>query len=154
MAGFGEMAFGLTPYGTGTPATAPVPGGRPLAGTIDGEPTGSRLIDASTGDYVFDSYGRISGMGNAKQLVLLAAKTDRGTSALLTLGHELRKIQRITRSTPKEVQTKVEVAFGPLIQRGLVSLLSVSTESTGSSGVYAVIRWRDLTTNQEHETRV
>jgi len=152
MVGFGTLSFGEGPYGLGTPATAPVPGGAPLTDVASGEITGSRRIHTSSRDYVFDSYGRIEGMDDVRQLVQLAFLTDRGTSALPTLGHDLRKIDRITDSTRKRIQTAVEVAIEPLVQRGLVELVSVEIRRAHPSGVTLKVRWRDVGAGIEQET--
>lgn len=152
MAGFGSLSFGGGPYGLGTPATAPVPGGLPLTDVQNGEVTGSRRLHTSSRDYVFDSFGRIEGMGDVRQLMQLAFLTDRGSSALPTLGHDLRKIDRITDSTRKRIQTAVEVAIEPLVLRGLVQLVAVEIKRVHPSGVSLKVRWRDLGAGIEQET--
>ncbi len=145
MAGFGSQFNGSSPYGIGTPAVYTGNAGRPLQDEQDVQ-HGSRYIDSLTKDYVIDENGRLGGMSNIHQLVLLAVSTTRGSAAVRTLGHDLRNIDRITTNFTRRVDATLRTALRDLTSRGLIEVVSVSTEQLLPGRAYARLRWRDLTT--------
>jgi hypothetical protein len=152
--GFGSQPFGSTPYGLGSPATAPARGGALLRDATTGQSRGSRKINPSTRDYELDEYGRLLGMSDVHQLVLLAVSTTKGSAAMRTLGHELRKIERISANFIRRVESALTTAVQHLVDAGLVEVVDVEVELVRPSVARARLRWRDLTTGLDEETEV
>jgi hypothetical protein len=152
--GFGLTPRGVGPYGYGTPATAPVPGGGVLRDEKTGATLTGRRIDPRTRQYVFDEYGRILGMPTVPQLMHLALHTEKGSSVLADLGHELRDIETIGADYEHRVETTLAEALSDLVQRGLIRIDKVTTTRFGATGLYTVLSWTDLTTSQEHDTEI
>ncbi len=154
MSGFGAAPFGVAPYGVGTPATAPEPGGKIHRDEATGAQFGSRKLNKYTKQYEFDDYGRVLGMADVQQMVQIAVSTELGSSAVRNLGHELRTVLDITDNFQRRVQTILESALADLVKRKLVEIITVDVRRVNTSGLYALLRWRDLTTNNEHETTI
>jgi len=149
MSGFGSQPLGSSPYGIGSPAGAPVPGGAVNRNTSTGLQNGSRLIDPATHQYVFDAYGRTVGMPSTRQRVLLAVNTARGSSAQGDLGHLLGTIQEIGPSFVNQVTDALNVALQPLIDEGAIRLLGIQVQQAdGRDGSRNIIRWVDLSDGQ------
>ena len=70
--GAGLCPAGTVPAGYGVIDTAPAPILIPLPDYRTGLSDGGRFISQTTGDYVFTADGRLQGMPNVYQLVLLA----------------------------------------------------------------------------------
>lgn len=151
MSGFGTAPFGTAPYGLGTPATAPIPGGTILDdGT--GVQTGSRYIDGTTGAYAFDEFGRVKGMSDARQMVLLALSTVKGSSAMRLLGHNLRDILDITPDFERQVTGTITAAMAHVVSLGFAEIVSIEvkrlhdwTTDHNERGALIRMKWRDLT---------
>jgi len=154
MSGFGSQPFGSTPYGLGTPAVAAELGGKVLRNEQNGESTGSRRIDPVTGDYVLDDNGRILGMDDVKHLVFMAVATDKGSSAMRQLGHELRRIDRITSNFTRRVDSTLRAAVQHLVNRELIEVVGTEVQVIRPGVAFARLRWRDLETGLEDETIV
>jgi hypothetical protein len=151
MSGFGSQAYGSSPYGLGTPAVASPLEGSILRDDTTNETWGSRRIDPSTGDYVLDDNGRVLGMHDTKHLVLLAVKTDKGSSALRSLGHELRSIDRITPNFARRVDSTMRAAVQHLINRKLIEFIDTRVQIVRPGVAFVRLRWRDLLTGQLDE---
>lgn len=106
---------------------------------------GSRRIDPVTKNYVLDSTGRIAGMKNVHQLVLMAVSTTKGTAAMRALGHEFRKIDRISANLLRRIDDTIRGAVNHLVTRGLIEVVSTSAEVSQPGRAFARLRWRDLT---------
>lgn len=145
MSGFGSQSFGSAPYGLGTPAAAPDLGGKALTHPDTGEQTGSRHIDPATKDYALDDYGRIAGMSNVHQLVLLAVSTKKGSAAMRQLGNELMNIQRITTNFARRADSELRRAVQHLVDRRLIEIVGTSVDIVGPGVARARLLWRDLT---------
>lgn len=152
--GFGSTPYGAGPYGLGTPDGAAVPGGKVLRNTFSGVPMGSRKIDTLTGRYEMDAYGRVTGMSDAQQLVLLRVKTDKASSAVRTLGHELRKLDRVTENFQKRVSDTYTNALADIVELGIIAVDSIKAVQVRPGATFVHIRFRDLSTEQEHEVTV
>lgn len=150
--GLGSQGFGSTPYGLGTPAVAPSQGGAIFRDASTGLSTGSRMIDPVTKDYVFDSNGRILGMPDVHQLVLLAVSTRKGSSAMRELGQELERIPRITANTARRVDSTLRASVQHLVDQGLITVTGTTVE-TGDARIRAVLLWRDLTATIDADQR-
>lgn len=151
--------YGAEPYGPGTPAVAPALGGKTLTDPSTGQQLGSRKIDPTTGQYVIDpSTGRIAGMTNAQQLVYLATRTRKGSSALQGLGQTLADIERIGAGFEKRVDTILRDAVQTLVDRGIITVDSVDVQKVktpdGRTVVFVNLRWRDVSTGQPETTLV
>lgn len=154
MSGWGSQPFGTSPYGLGTPAVASDLGGSILRDETTGEARGSRKIDPSTGDYVLDDTGRIAGMSDIHQLVILAVSTTKGSAAVRRLGQELKLIDRITPSTPRRIDATLRAAVQHLVNPGLIEVVDTDVSVVRSGVVLARLHWRDLTTGKVHDTPV
>ncbi len=108
-----------------------------------------------------DSNGRLLGMPNVPHLVLFALSTEKNSSAVRGIGHELKKLDRITPNFSKRVLGVLTEALQPLITARLVEVIgfsafeSSSTNKGISSGrVYGRLQWRDLTTRGEPQETI
>lgn len=151
---------GLQPAGTSSAGIGAPLAGNPQSGVVfqgqDSASNGSRYIDPHTRDYVINSDGRIAGTPNVPHLVQFAITTERNSSAVRSIGQELRKLDRITPNFEKRVLSVLTDALQPLIDARLVEVVgfasfkSSSTDKGVSSGrVYGRLLWRDLTTGGE-----
>jgi phage gp46-like protein len=154
MAGIGGQGVGGSPYGVGTPAVQEDLGGKVLTQDTTNKQTGSRYIDPSTGDYVLDDTARIAGMDDVKQLVFLRVKTSKGSAAHQRLGHELRKIDRITSNIQRRVEATLTEALQDLIDDGMIQVLGVTVQVARPGVVFARLQWRNLLTDLDDEESV
>jgi hypothetical protein len=154
MSGFGSQPFGSSPYGIGTPAVAPATGGSILRDEFSGETHGSRSIDPYTRDYVLDDNGRILGMSDTKQLVILAVLTDKGSSAMRQLGHELKSIDRITPNFSRRVDNTLRAAVKHITDRRMIEVIGTEVQVLRPGVAFARLRWRDLVTGLDDEVVV
>jgi len=157
MAGAGTQKAGTTSAGFGVSASATAQGGAFLRDTKTGKSLGARKIDPLTRDYVLDDNGRILGLDYVKHAVQMSIHTERGSSAVQSMGQRLRTIDRITPNFEKRVLAILTEALQPLIELGYVEVLGFDRFEVGNStnglmpgAVYGRLRWRDLTTNEEH----
>lgn len=155
MSGFGTAPLGTTPYGLGTPATAPVVGGTPQNDSTLVAQSG-RFIDPLTKQYVIDANGRATGMSTVPQLVQLTVGTLLGSSAMTELGLDLLSIEDAGDDLEAQIRTRVASAFASLIAQKFVAVLAVDVERFGNGGgqVGARVRihYTDLTTGIDHTT--
>lgn len=152
MAGIGSQPFGSSPYGVGTPDVAADLGGTVLAESGTGSQKGSRYIDPRTGDYALNtSTGRIAGMDDVKQLVLLRMKTTKGSAAYQRLGHELKKIDRITNNVQTRIAATIEEAVEDLVTGGLIETVALDIQVIRPGVIFARFAWRNLLTGLEDE---
>lgn len=149
MAGFGSQPFGTSPYGIGVPATAAAPGGKVLRDPNTGQATGSRRIDPVTKDYVLDEHGRILGMSNTRQLVLMAVTTAKGSAAMRQLGHEIFRIGRVSPNFERRVDFELRRAVQHLVDRDLIEVVEVQVRLLKAGVALARLRWRDLSTGRD-----
>ena len=136
--GAGLSPAGFVPAGYGQVDTALAPNQVPLPDPKTGLSDGGRLINPRTGDYEFTTDGRLVGMPNVQQLVLLAvANIDLSSLAERPPGF-LNKLTNL-----------VATAFAPLVQQKLVRLVNVVLPPVGNpDGALAIANWIDLTTGQ------
>ena len=147
--------YGVQPYGIGTPAPVTAATGIALKDPVEGQQQGSRKINPATGDYVLDTTSmRIQGMSDTKQLVLLAVNTTKGSSAMRSLGHEIRSIDRITSNFVRRVDSTLRMAVQHIVNRGLIEVVSVDVEVVRPGVALARLRWRDLSSGVEDETLI
>ncbi len=148
--GLGTSPLGVAPYGYGTPTEAPVPGGRILDNGY-GVQSGSRKINEETRQYEFDTFGRVVGGGDTRQMVLLAVSTALGSSAQRNLGHDLASIEDIGEDFDRRIDGAYRAALTSLVARGLIEIISITIdriETPGTNqekGAFIRLRWRDLT---------
>jgi len=148
--GAGACAAGVTYAGFGEPATATAPGGKLFPDPYTGASQTGMRIDPATRSYVFDAYGRAQGVGTVPQMVHLALTTEFGSSAVPGFGDTTSEIEVIGPNFERDVQDRVARALSDLVARKLVKVESVKVDRFGASGAYRHIRWRDLTTQEEH----
>lgn len=154
MSGFGSQPYGGSPYGIGQPSDVNPNGGSVLKNAFNGVAQGSRRIDSRSKDYVLNTYGRIEGMSNVQQLVLLAVATDLGSSSMTDLGQALKRIDRITTNFERTVDSTLRAALAHLTNDNLVEIQSITTTKLGNGRAFIQLRWRDLTTSQEHTQEI
>lgn len=151
MTGFGRQGAGTTSAGFGSPSRGSEEGGVVLRDTQTGASFGSRKIDPRTGDYELDENGRLVGMPNTRQLVLLA---------VLAAKPELARIDRLSASFERAASAVLTEHCKPIVDQGAIQVLGVSNVRMGVRGglgqgqaIYK-FRWRDLTTNTEQSTDI
>lgn len=155
MAGFGSQRAGSTSAGLGAPAI-----GQSMPGVVLRDPatqamSSSRGIDSVSRDYLYDvANGRLIGMDDVRQLVQLALSTEIGSSAMRSLGNELRRIDRITSNFERRVNDAIAAALSDLIARKVVALQDVVIQRFAATKTFVRVEWRDLTTGVEHSTLV
>lgn len=158
MPGAGLQGGGTTSAGLGTSASATAQGGAFLRDTKTGISHGARMIDPNTRDYVLDDNGRILGLDYVKHAVQMSIHTDRGSSAVQSMGQRLRTLDRITPNFERRVLAILTEALQPLITLGYIEVLGFDQFTAGSAAnglmpgaVFGRLRWRDLTTGEEEK---
>lgn len=151
--GAGKVPAGVTPYGYGTPTTAPITGGTPLVGA-QAKRYSSRKIDLATRQYVYDANGLAEGETAAMQIVKLAVMTVQGSCTLTTLGHTLDDVKDITSNYAQRVKSIVTDALADAVKRGVIALLGVDVArldsgNTGVTRTKITVRFRDLETDRD-----
>lgn len=154
MPGIGNSPFGTVPFGVGAPTAAASQGGKPLTNPSTGVSTGSRFLDPKTGDYVVDGFGRISGMDDLRQLVLLRVKTTQGASTVAALGNTLRSIDRITSNIERRIDAILRSAVRDIVDGGLIEVVSVTANVVRPGVVLAQLRWRSVATGLEDSASI
>jgi hypothetical protein len=145
--GFGSQPFGSSPYGIGTPSVA-TPRGGTLFRSTSGARANARRINPATKDYVLDGNGRILGMPALHQRVLLAVSTERGSSAMRSLGQSLKSIQRISDNFARRVEDDLRTAVKHLTDPRLIEVVDVQISIVKPGGAFIRFRWRDLSTGE------
>lgn len=143
--GAGGCPAGSSPAGYGVIDTATAPNLVPLPDPRTGLSQGGRNIDQATKDYTFTSDGRLQGMPNVNQLVLIAIQNA--------------DFSTITEKGPnfaQQLRDVVQNALADLITRNLVKLTTVTVLDrqpgmNPDAGV-AIAYWIDLTTGQPQQT--
>lgn len=113
---------------------------------------GARYIDPFTKRYAIDANGRYKGMPNVAQLVELAFLTEAGSSAVPGMGLTPAG-GVVSNGFVAERKEAVRKALLSLTQSGLVELVSVDVDISRRPTM-TLVRWRDLTTSQDQESRL
>lgn len=145
--GLGVSPLGSGPYGVGTPATAPTPGGAVNRGPF-GLQYGSPLISedpATRGQYVYDEFGRRVGQPDGEHMVTLAMRTKRGSCCVQSLGQRFDEVRKITDSFENEQKAYTQEAFAGLVSRKVVEIVSVKADGRNGMPSKTKIALRDLT---------
>lgn len=157
MSGFGRQPAGRQ-AGFGEPVSASPLTGEILQDPTTGQSQGARYINPRTGDYELDPYtGRLRGMKPSRQAVQLSVHTRMQSAVLKGMGQRLYRLQRITTNFEAAVLNEITVALKPLIDARIITLLGFSAFKAGRKDglpegrTFGRVRWRDLTTNEEHE---
>lgn len=143
--------MGTGPYGFGTPEPGDENTGKPTLDPTTNRSTGIRLIQ--NGDYV-RANGRPLGMTRAQQMVLLAVSTDKGTSAVRSVGHELKTIERVTDNFIKRCTQTVESALAPAVALGIVQIRTITVEKTPNRPAYIRVQWFDVEAQTDRTDRI
>jgi len=148
--GAGGSAAGVTNGGFGVNFHAPIPAPHLFDDPFSPSHLDGRRIDPVTRDYTINpSTGSIYGMTAAQQLVELAFTTVLGSSAVSGLGNDILSIQKITDSFANDVTQKIRTALSDLVNRNVITLISVTVDRVRTNGGYFVTRWIDNSTSQE-----
>lgn len=142
--------FGVAPYGSGTPATAPVPGGSVNRSLTTGRQLGSLALTVdplAAGQYIFDSFGRRAGMPDAQHMVVLALRTVKGSSVDQDLGQTFAEIRKVTDAFQQDMQSRVQDALSTLIEKKLVRLDAVVAEPGRGQPSFTRVLLTDMTTD-------
>lgn len=113
---------------------------------------GARYIDPLTRRYAIDANGRYKGMSNIAQLVELAFLTQAGSSSMPALGLAPAG-GVISNGFVAERKEAIRNALSSLTQSGLVELVSIDVDISRRPTM-TLVRWRDLTTSTEQESRL
>lgn len=142
--GLGLCAFGTSVYGFGTPGVS-----NSTTAKLFIKPDGTRgnvaMIDPQTGDYVLDVNGIPVGDNSINQMMFLALRTTRNSSALLNFGIDISKIKTITPNIQLKFQLAVNDAVAHLIARNLVTITSVSVTNllNKPTSIQVMVNWKD-----------
>lgn len=139
MAGFGNSPFGITPFGTGTPAVAQAPPESP--------PEGARYLNPSTRDYEQGSDGEYKRMPITRQRVLLALTTLYNSSSVL-IGQGLKLPRKMDRHFEQRARVAVETVLRPLVLERAIRLDGVAVERTSTGRARIRVDFTDLATRQ------
>ena len=138
--GAGLCPAGFSPAGYGLIDTAVAPGPTALPDPRTGVSDGGRYINQSTGDYVFTSDGRLLGMPNVYQLVLIALENTIDFSRLQEKGPNF----------PKVVRTIIQNALADLVTKKMIQIRKIVVQSgqpnMNPDATIAIVNWVDLTT--------
>lgn len=143
--------MGTGPYGFGTPEPGDETSGKPTLDLATNKSTGIRLLQE--GDYVRQN-GRPLGMTRAQQMVLLAMSTDKGTSAVRSMGNTLKTIERVTENFIKTCEQTVETALAPAVALGIVQIRSIIVEKTPQRPAYIRVQWFDVEAQVDRTDRI
>jgi hypothetical protein len=140
--GAGFAPFGTSSAGFGSPSTT-----NPFNKTIliddFGVPGQTRFIDPTTGDYKFNSNGRLVGGNGIQQLVYLALLTVRGSSAMENLGQSFSNVKTMGTNYITLVKNEVNKALKDLIDQKKISLIDVNVTRLNNTSRID-IKWKDL----------
>lgn len=150
--GMGVAPMGNSSFGFGIPDSILGPNSKLLISSNDGQAKTTRNLDPLTGQYKIDSLGRVEGTDTVPQLVMLRAKTVRGSSTIANFGQSFTSIDRIKDNIVAQVTNAVNVAMDDLVKGNLITINSVTVERFGMSGAIIVMKWTDLTTKLEQKT--
>lgn len=150
--GAGACPAGAVPAGYGQIDVAPAPVLVPLPDVRTGLPDGGRNISLSgtpgtlggAGDYTFTADGRLQGMPNVNQLVLLAVENV--------------DLSSITEKGPQfanQVRALVQASMFYVVTAKLARIDSIVVldrqPNQNPDGVVAILNWTDLTTGLQGE---
>ena len=138
MPGFASSPFAVTPYGTGTPATATAPPAE--------RAKGARYLDPVAGDYVLDGEGEYQRMPTVRQQMLLAVVTRFGSSSVEP-GRGVKLPDRITSDFERTVSSSVRSATEHITAAGRATLDDVSVKLLQTGRAQITIAYTDLTTD-------
>jgi hypothetical protein len=146
--GLGSSPLGLAPYGYGTPAVAPVPGGAIYQDEMGVVRGGRKLSRERTtlGQYVYNDLGRAEGMPDVQQMVTLAVLTIRGSAIAKRLGSRFFEARHVTPNLQQEQEANVTEAFQDLVAKELLRIDEVVVEPRNGMPTITRIRLTDLST--------
>lgn len=113
-------------------------------------------IDPLTGDYVLDSNGNPVGDNSINQMVYLAFKTTRNSSALLNFGIDISKIRTITDNVNLKFQLAVNQAVKHMTDRNLIKIISVDVSQINNlpNTLKVLVKWKDLTNGETNSFKL
>lgn len=153
--GAGFCPAGTTAAGYGVPDTGTVPNNALMPDPLTGLPQTGRNINTATGSYTFTADGRTQGMTTVSQLVQLAIRTQRGSSALGAFGIDMSKVQEQGTNFERQLGAAIVLALSNLIKAGLVTVIGITwlpVDNTDGTAPY--VKWRDNTTGQVVPTAI
>ena len=147
--GFGASGFGNSIFGFGTPASTNSSTAKIFIKS-DGTRGNCAKLDPYTGDYVLDSAGNPVGDDSVNQMVYLALRTTKNSSALLNFGIDISKIKTITDNVQLKFQLAVKNAVKHLTDRQLISILSVDVffPPNMPTALQVKVMFKNLTNNE------
>ena len=161
MPGIGKQTAGSSPAGYGEAVPSTPQGGAFLRDPKTGRTLGARRINPNTRDFEVDENGRILGIDSVKHAVQMSIHCEQGSAADTRTGQRLRSLDRITPNFDKRVLSILTEALQPLITSGMIEVLGFIAFKVGDDrngmrrgAIYGRLRWRDLTTGQEHKEDV
>ena len=145
--GFGLSPFGTSIFGYGT-TTSLNSSTAKLFLKSDGSRGNVAKIDAVTGDFVLDEFGNKVGDDSVNQMMYLALRTSKNSSALLNFGIDLSSIKTITDGVNLKITLFINDAVKHLTDKNLVSIENVIIERTKDTGLAINVKWKNLTSNE------
>ncbi len=155
-----SLGAGLCPAGTssagfGVPDSGTVPNNALLPDPVTGLPQTGRNVNTATGSYTFTADGRTQGMATVPQLVQLAIKTARGSSALGPFGLDMSKVQEQGTNFERQLSAALSAALANVVKQGLVTLVGLTWLPVDNpDGAAPILEWRDNTTGVAFGTNV
>lgn len=135
MAGFGNSAFSVTPFGSGTPATLVAPPTKP--------PERAAYIDPVTRDYVLDNEGEASRMPEVRQQVVLAVMTIVGSSSTEPR-RGIRSPRKIDENIERSMRASVVAATQHIVSAGRATVDDVRSTEVSMGRLRTIISYTDL----------
>jgi hypothetical protein len=144
--GFGGLAIGSTPFGSGTPAEAIEP--------PDGPPEAARFIDPTTRDWVVAEDGAYQRMPMVRQRVLLRLATLLRSSSVLP-GFGTRLPERIDDRYEQKAEQAIRAALADMVLAQEIKILRIDTKLGNPTGrVEHTVSYMDLTTGNSDTVTV
>lgn len=137
MAGLGNTALGITPFGTGTPEGTD--------GPPDTKPTATRYINFRTRDYEVADNGEIKRMPAIRHRVLMALSTTKGSSSVLS-EFGVRFPGKIDNRYAQKAEQAIRLALSPMVRARDLRINFVRVERSAITGrVDHLVSYTDLT---------
>lgn len=156
--GAGRCPAGTSAAGYGVPDAGTSPTNALFPDQRTGLPQTGRLINPSTGDYVFTADGRTQGTSTAAQLVYLAIKTARGSAAmspssLAPLGLDLSKASEQGPDFERQISAAFSAALAPIVKMGIITIIGLTWQPVDNQDAAApLLKWKDRTTGGQFFT--
>jgi hypothetical protein len=154
--GIGSASFGGSIYGFGTPATETITPGRPMENQNQNMSLDARLIDTNTRDFVINLDGNTAGMTSVSQQVFLAMATTLGSSAVASVGNQIKEMQTLNPAYQSQIIGYTQSALSGLVSAGFISIVNITVTPlvylTVVTGATVNLFWMDNSQNKMQQS--